>query len=74
MHTVSTIRNWTHLIHDEGVKITHICVNLLHEKSFWGILAILAVLGLLFKLILLFGDKMPLREFGIPSPYGYGYY
>lgn len=60
-----------HRLHDEGAKITHMTGHMLHERSFWGILAILAVLTLLFTLIIMFGDEIPNYEMAPPTPYGY---
>jgi hypothetical protein len=71
MHTVSSVRQWMHLMHDEGVRVAHVSMHVLHEKSFWGIVSILAVLALLLTLIVLLGEKLPAYEYGIPSPHGY---
>ncbi|WP_372809117.1 hypothetical protein [Pontiella sp.] len=71
MHTDSTVKHWMHVMHDEGARMSHSFMHVLHEKSFWGIVSIIAVLALLLTLIVLFGEKVPIHEYGIPSPYGY---
>jgi hypothetical protein len=57
-------------MHDGGIKAAHFTGHLLHEKSFWSILAILTLLAALFTLVVLFGDKSPDPSFGVPLPYG----
>ena len=70
MHTSITLKQWFDHVHDGRVKAAHYAGHLLHTKSFWGILAILAlIIGMLAALIL-FGVNTPLRNYTIPyAPY-----
>lgn len=70
MHTVSTVRHWMHQLHDESAKVAHWTGYLLHEKSFWGIVAILAVLAGAFALLVLYGKQIPMLEYSVPFRYG----
>ncbi|MEA2069127.1 MAG: hypothetical protein U9P12_08005 [Verrucomicrobiota bacterium] len=71
MHTESSGRHWMHLLRKDGAKVAHMAGHMLHEKSFWGILAILAMIALLVTLVVLFGTDVHMQEYGIPIPYGY---
>ena len=70
MHTVSTVRNWMHQLHDGSAKMAHWTGHLFHEKSFWGIVAILAVLVAAFALMVFYGNRVPMEEFSVPIRYG----
>jgi len=70
MHTVSTIRHWMHLLHDESAKMTHWTGHLLHERSFWGILAISALIAAAFVLLILYGKQLPMEQYNVPIRYG----
>jgi hypothetical protein len=69
MHTVSTVREWMHQLHDESAKVAHWTGHLLHEKSFWGIVAILAVLAVVFTLLVLYGKQLAMQEYSAPFRY-----
>ena len=74
MHATSTFKHWAHHLHDEGARIIRLWEHVLHEKSFWGMVAIIAVAALLFALVVLLGNRFPSQQFGIPSPYGPQYF
>lgn len=69
MHAGSTIKEWMHQLHDETVKAAHFTGHMVHEKAFWGILAILAMIAALFTLVVLFGSSTA-HDFSLPIPYG----
>ena len=68
MHTSPTLKNGMHHFHDGSVKAVHFTGHLLHEKSFWAIVAILALIVGLFTLLVLFGSGTPMQNY--PIPYG----
>ncbi len=71
MHASMTFRQWMHHVHSGTVKATHFTGHLLHEKSFWGILAILMLIAGLFTLVVLFGgDSIPQNYYLPLAPYG----
>jgi hypothetical protein len=74
MHATSTIKHWAHHLHDGGVRIFRQGEHVLHEKSFWGIVAIIAAAALLFALVVLLGNRFPPQQLGIPAPYGPQYF
>ena len=70
MHTSSTLKQWTHMFHDGSAKVAHYTGHLLHEKSFWGILALLVLLAGALVLIAIFGDDIATKSFNMPyGPY-----
>jgi hypothetical protein len=74
MHAVSTIKHWVHQLHDEGARVARQGSHVFHERSFWGIVAIMAIIALLFALVVLFGNRFPIQHYGIPTPYGQPYF
>ena len=73
MHTDSSFKHWMHHLHDDGVRVAHFTGHMLHEKSFWGILAIVAVMITLFTLVVLFGEDA-MEGYRGTLPYGGPYY
>jgi hypothetical protein len=63
------LKNWMHHMHDEGLKATHYTTHMLHERSFWGIMAILALIAALFTIIVIYGNNAALQEYSAPIPY-----
>lgn len=70
MHTESTFREWMHHLHDGSAKMAHWTGHLLHERSFWGMVTILAVIIAAFTLLVLYGKQLPMEEFSVPIRYG----
>lgn len=70
MHASTTVKHWVHHFHDNSAKAVHYAGHLLHEKSFWAILAILALIAGIFTMIVLLGSDAPLQNYRIPLPYG----
>lgn len=70
MNAAVTMRHWMHQLHDGSVKTLHVAGHLFHEKSFWGIVIILAMLTALFTLLVLFGKYIPMEKYSIPTHYG----
>ena len=60
MHTISRLKHWVRMMHDEGAKAVHFSGPIMHEKSFWGVIALFLLLVTLFTLITLFGDQLPI--------------
>ncbi|MEE9368388.1 MAG: hypothetical protein V3V05_05940 [Pontiella sp.] len=56
MHTATTLKTGMHHFHDDSVNAMHYIGHLLHEKSFWAIVAITALIVGLSSLIILFGS------------------
>ena len=71
MHATTTIKHWMHHLHDSTAKVAHLTGHMLHEKNFWGIVAILAMIAGLFALIMLHGGHAPLRYYATPQIYPY---
>ncbi len=71
MHTATTLKHWMHHVHDGSVKATHFTGHLLHERSFWGILAILMLIAGLFALVVIFGTESMPEEYVPIMPYGF---
>lgn len=69
MHTAPTIKNWMHHVHDDAVKVAHYTEHMLHEKSFWGIVLILALVAGLFTAIVLFGNAVGTELYNNPMLY-----
>lgn len=59
-----------HRMHDGSIKAAHCTGHMFHEKKFWAIVAILALVAGLFTLIALNGGGSWAQEYGIPLPYG----
>jgi len=73
MHTDSNIRIWMHHVHDSTVRVAHYTEHMLHEKSFWGIVGIVALIATLFTLVVLYGENMMQSQRSI-LPFGGPYY
>jgi hypothetical protein len=73
MHASSSIHDWMRVAHDSGGKVVRFTGHLLHEKSFWAILAIVVALAGLFALVAYFGNDASMRDFNMPMPYGVYY-
>lgn len=59
-----------HHFHDGSVRAAHYTAHLLHEKNFWKMTAILAVIGGLFALLVFFGNDIQMQNYSIPyAPY-----
>lgn len=70
MHATTTAKHWMHNFHDSGVKAAHFTGHLLHEKSFWAIMGILALIVGIFTLLVFLGSHAPLQDYRAPIPYG----
>ena len=66
MNTSPTLKNGMHHLHDGSVKAMHYTGHLLHEKSFWAIVAITALIVGLFTMIILFGSDTTMQNYSIP--------
>ena len=64
-----TFKHWMHVMHDDGVKVLHFSSHVLHEKSFWGIVAILGLLAILVTLVVMFGELEPMEEYRFMTPH-----
>lgn len=64
-----TIKHWMHHVHDDAVKVAHSTEHMLHEKSFWGIVLILALLAGFFTAIVLFGNAAGTEFYNSPMIY-----
>jgi len=73
MHMEPTVKSWMHHVHDDAVRVAHYTNHMFHEKSFWGIVAIIALLAGLFTLIAFSGNETFLDYQSVPMPHG-GYY
>ena len=65
-----TFKHWMHVMHDDGAKVLHFSNHVLHEKSFWGIVAILGLLAILVTLVVMFGELEPMEEYRFMTPHG----
>ncbi len=63
MKTQTTFKHWMHYFHDSSVKAAHHASHLLHEGSFWAILAFAVLTAGLIALVVLFGDSSALPEY-----------
>ena len=70
MKAAPTFKHWMHVIHDDSVKVLYFSNHVLHEKSFWGIVAILGLLAILITLVVLFGKFAPMEDYQFMTPYG----
>ena len=70
MHVALTFKNWMHDVHDDTLKAAQNTGQMLHQKSFWGIVAIVALIVSLFMLIAFFGDNTIMDYQTPPLPYG----
>lgn len=70
MHASTTMRHWMHHFHDGSVKAAHFTGHLLHEKSFWAIVGILALITGVFALLVYLGSEAPMQDYRMPMPYG----
>jgi hypothetical protein len=68
MHTSPTLKLRMHHFHDSSVNAMHYIGHLLHEKSFWAIVAITALIVGFFTMIILFGSGTTMQNYS--SPYG----
>lgn len=73
MHTSPTIRDWMHHAHERSTKAARFTSHLLHERNFWAVIAIVALIAGLFVLIAYFGSSMAMSNYGVPAPYGVYY-
>ena len=69
MHPSPTLKHWIHHFHDSSARAVHSASHLLHEKSFWGIFGILALIVGLLTLIAFLGRTTTLQNYGVPVPY-----
>ena len=70
MHTSTTLKHWVHQFHDGSVKVAHYTGHMLHEKAFWAILAILALIAGIFTMLVFFGNSPMMQNYGVPyGPY-----
>jgi hypothetical protein len=70
MHTSTTVRLWMHHFHDGSVKAAHYTGHLFHEKAFWSIVVILALITGLFTLIAFNGNDTTMQNYYFPyGPY-----
>lgn len=58
-----------HVAHDGSVRVAQRSNHMLHEKSFWEIVAVWGLIALLFTLLVLFGENTFLQEYSVPAPY-----
>jgi hypothetical protein len=68
MHTSPTLKTGMHHFHDSSVNARHYIGHLLHEKSFWGIMAITALIVGLITMIILFSSGTTMQNYS--TPYG----
>lgn len=73
MHMTATMKDWMHHVHEESVRVGHKAVQMLHEKSFWAMLAIVALLTTLFSMLLMYGNNNLMQHYSIPMPYFHVY-
>jgi len=70
MQVAEKLGHWAHSFHDHSTKAVHYTGHLLHEKSFWGILVVVALLTGLLALIALLGGNIDAKNFTVPyGPY-----
>ena len=72
MHPVSTMKNWSHHLHDDMLSFWHHVDQHLHSSHFWvGVGVTLFFVGLLTLFVLL-AWKFPIElEGGYPGGYPY---
>ncbi|MCF7816446.1 MAG: hypothetical protein K9M54_01075 [Kiritimatiellales bacterium] len=69
MHAPLTIQNWMHHAHEGSTKVAHFTSHLFHEKNFWAIVAIVALIAGLFALIAYFGSDVAMNHYRVPLPF-----
>jgi hypothetical protein len=62
------MKDWAHHAHDDAVRAAHMTSHMLHERSFWGIVLILAMLTGLLAMIAFFGDDSLMDYRNMPVP------
>ena len=70
MHSSTTRRHWVRHFHDGSVKAVHYTGHLLHEKSFWAIMIILALITGIVALLAYLSSEAPIQDYRMPIPYG----
>ncbi len=63
MNTATTFKHWMHHLHDSGARAACYSGHLLHERSFWIILAFVALTAGLFALIAYSGYGSAMQEY-----------
>lgn len=53
MHAIATFKHMMHEVHDDGLKIAHYAEHAVHEKRFWGMVALIALLVSLFAFLIM---------------------
>ncbi len=66
MYLLTTAKYGKYSVHDERLKVARYMGYLLHEKSFWGMVAILALIAGMLTLIAWFGSNPILQNYYIP--------
>ena len=70
MNTAPVIRNVLHHLHDGAAKATHATSHLFHEKAFWALLAVVALIAALFALVVIYGQGNVMPSTPMPfAPY-----
>mgnify|MGYP001079043681 CR=1 FL=1 len=72
MHTTSPLRHGVHVLHEGGLKVFHATGQLMHDKRYWGVLALIALAVALITLAVNYGSPLPPIEYGMPVPYSIG--
>ena len=63
MNTANPFKHWMHHAHDSSAKAAHYTGHLLHERSFWAILAFVALTAGLLALVAIFGRDATMQEY-----------
>ena len=61
MNTTQAFRYWMRQVHDESARIMHLTVRMVHEKEFWGMVGILALITALSTVLMHWGHNSMLE-------------
>ena len=72
MHTTTTLKHWSHHLHDAMLTIRHHISEHLHSRHFWvGVVLTLLLVGMAVLLLTLAGNAPVIYPHNLPyPPYG----
>jgi hypothetical protein len=69
MTPAENIKTWAHHVHDNAGKVAHMTTRMIHERSFWGMVLILALIAGMFAMVILLGDNTVFMDYRtVPMP------
>lgn len=67
MHSVATVMNWSHHLHEDMLAIWHVTDQHLHSRHFWvGVVLTLLIIGFIVLLALAFMNAPEIPYSGLP--------